>query len=281
MGTVPDEPYSVWFGPNAANKMRWVKMSSRTADKSQRQAALLAGLGYAAIIVLALFANFVVLERLTEPDNAAATVGNIANSAGLFRTAVAAFVVVFVADAVVAWALYLLFRRTSRQLSLFAAWFRLVYVAIAAAALLNLLTAARLVDGAGYAADLAEGQRAAQAMLSLDAYHYGWRIGLVFFGVHLLLLGLVMVKSDYAPSILGRLVALAGLAYVAGNLALILLPDNDNYADLFLLLSVVLVIPGEFGLTGWLLWKGAKGPTAGKGEDEMTAEGRPLASRQG
>jgi hypothetical protein len=93
-------------------------------------------------------------------------------------------------------------------------------------------------------------------MLFLDAYTYGWTIALVLFGVHLLLLGLVMVKSDHVPSVLGVLVAIAGLAYAVAKLASVLLPD---YNDAFLVFIVVLAVPGEFGLTGWLLWKGGNG----------------------
>jgi hypothetical protein len=165
---------------------------------------------------------------------------------------------VLIADVVVAWALYVFFQRTSRELSLFAAWFRLVYVAIAAAALLNILVVLKLVDGTGYATALETGQRDAQVMLSLDAYNYGFFLGLVFFGVHLLLLGFVMVKSDYAPGILGILVALAGLGYVMINLARVVLPNYRDYEDLLLLLLVILGLPGEFGLVGWLLWRGGK-----------------------
>jgi hypothetical protein len=67
-----------------------------------------------------------------------------------------------------------------------------------------------------------------------------------------------MVKSDYAPSILGILVALAGLAYVVINLARVVLPNYRDYEDLLLLLLVILGLPGEFGLVGWLLWRGGK-----------------------
>jgi Domain of unknown function (DUF4386) len=242
-------------------------MSSLIADTSrhqahqaaipQRRAALIAGLAYVVITVLSLFA-ISVLDGPTEPDNPAATVENIVNSEVLFRSGLAAFIIVLMADVVVAWALYVFFQRTSRELSLFAAWFRLVYVAIAAAALLNLLVILQLVDGTGYSTALEKGQRDAQVMLSLDAYNYGFFLGLVSFGVHLLLLGFVMVKSDYAPSILGILVALAGLGYVVINLARVVLPNYRDYEDLLLLLLAVLAAPGEFGLIGWLLWRGGK-----------------------
>jgi hypothetical protein len=67
-----------------------------------------------------------------------------------------------------------------------------------------------------------------------------------------------MVKSDDVPSILGILVALAGLGYVVVNLARVVLPDYRDYEGLLLLLLVVLSLPGEFGLVGWLLWRGGK-----------------------
>jgi hypothetical protein len=242
-------------------------VSSRHADAppqrqvaiSQRQAAVIAGLAYAVLIVVAFFANFFVLDRLTVPDDAAATVHNITGSKMLFRSGIAAFVVVLIGDVVVAWGLYVFLQRTSRELSLFAAWFRLLYVAITAAVLLNLLVAVRLVAGTGYPTAMDTAQRDAQVMLSLDSYLYGWRIGLLFFGTHLLLLGVVLVKSDYAPRVLGLLVTVAGIGYVVAMLTSVLLPRFENDKDLILLLLGVVAVPGEFGLTTWLLWRGGKG----------------------
>src|SRR5262245_1381098 len=233
-------------------------MVSRNVDMSQRQAALIAGLAYVALSVLALFANFFVRERLVDRDDPAATINNIAGSEVLFRTGIAAFLLVFILDVVVAWALYVFFRRTSRELSLLAAWFRVVYAAVASTALLSLLVALQPVNATGYAAAIPVVERNAQAMLFLDAYDYGWSIGLVIFGAHLLTLGFVIMKATYAPRIMGPLVALAGAGYLVGNLASILLPSYEDYAGVFLLLMAVLAVPGEFWLMGWLLFNAGK-----------------------
>jgi hypothetical protein len=233
-------------------------MPSRLADMSHRQAALVAGGAYVVIIVLALFANFFVLGGLIESDDAAATVGNIADSEVLFRSGVAALVLTFVMDVVAAWGLYVFFQRTSRELSTLAAWFRVATAAISAVALLCLLVVLRLVGGEGYTAAFETDQRNAQVMLFLDAHVYGWTIGLVFFGFHLLLLGYLIVKSDYAPRILGVLVVVAGAGYVVIYLARILLPGYEDYENVAMGLLVLLAVPGEFGLTGWLLWRGGK-----------------------
>jgi hypothetical protein len=242
------------------------KMTSRVADISQRQAAKIAGSAYVVISVLALFAYFFVKDRLVEPGDAAATVSNIAGSEGLFRGGVAALVAVFVSDAVVAWALYIFFRRVSRDLSLLMAWFRLLYTAISAIALLNLLVVVLLVGGADYAAALGVGQRDAQVMLFLDAYDHGWAIGLVCFGIHLVLVGFLVLRSDYVPSILGVLLAVAGVGYLVDSLARLVLPNYEDYGSLFMVLVAVPAIAGEFSLTGWLLLRG------GKAQDVLRAD---------
>ena len=51
--------------------------------------------------------------------------------------------VVAVLDVVVAWALYAVLRPVSRGIALLAAWLRVVYAAVFAAALSNLVVAAR------------------------------------------------------------------------------------------------------------------------------------------
>jgi Domain of unknown function (DUF4386) len=233
-------------------------MTSGIADMSQRQAARIAGFAYLIIIVLAFCANFFVKDRLVAAGDAAATVSNIAGSEGLFRGGVTALVAVFVADAVVAWALYVFFRRVSRDLSLLTAWFRLLYTAISAIALLNLLVAVLLVGGADYATALGVGQRDAQVLLFLDAYDYGWAIGLVCFGIHLVLLGFLALRSEYVPRILGVLLAVAGLGYLVGSLARFALPNYEDFRNLFMALIALPAIAGEFSFTGWLLVRGGK-----------------------
>ena len=56
---------------------------------SPRRAAIIAGIGYAAIFVLAIFANFFVREGLVVAGDAAATFANIAESETLFRAGTA------------------------------------------------------------------------------------------------------------------------------------------------------------------------------------------------
>ena len=73
-----------------------------------------------------------------------------------------AFLVVFVADIVVAWALYILFKAVSQEISLLTAWFRLVYTAFLGVGVIFFFVVLQLVSGASYLTALGQGTLDAQ-----------------------------------------------------------------------------------------------------------------------
>jgi hypothetical protein len=237
-------------------------MPDRIAETSPRQAARIAGVAYLTTFVLAIFANFVVREGLIEPGDAAATATNIVDNEGLFRLGLVSFMVVFVADLVIAWALYLFFRNLSRDLSLLTAWFRLVYTVFLGVALIFFFEALQLLSGAGYLTVFNSGQLNAQMMVALDTFNYTWLIGLVCFGIHLILLGYLVVKSGYVSRVLGFVLMVAGVAYVIDTLANALLANYDDFEAVFLIIVAVPSVIGELWLGLWLLLKAGKGQEA-------------------
>jgi hypothetical protein len=94
-------------------------------------------------------------------------------------------------------------------------------------------------------------------MVLLDAFNSGWLIGLVFFGLHCLLLGYLVYRSGYLPGILGILLMVAGIGYLVDSFANFLLPDYNDYATVFLVIVAVPALLAEVPLCLWLLWKGA------------------------
>lgn len=231
-------------------------MTSPVAELTPRRAALIAGAGYLAIFVLAIFANFVVIGGLVESGNAAATAENIMESEGLFRAGIVAFTFVFVIDVVVAWALYVLFRNLNRDLSLLAAWFRLVYTVLLGVALIFFFVALQLLSGADYLAAFGAGQVDAHALLAVDAFNYAWLVGLVCFGVHLILLGYLVGASGWASRVLGYVLMVAGVAYIIDTLARAVLADYADVEGIFLAIVAVPSVIGELWFTVWLLRKG-------------------------
>ncbi len=125
-------------------------MTTHTTETSPRRAAIIAGAGYVTLFVLGIFSNFFVLTALIEPGDTAATFTNIAEAESLFRMGIMGFLIVFLVDVIVAWALYVLFREVARDVSLLAAWFRLIYTVFLGVALIFRSITLQLIGGADY-----------------------------------------------------------------------------------------------------------------------------------
>ncbi len=224
---------------------------AETEPYSPRRAARIAGIGYVAIFVLAIFANFVVREGLVDQTDPAATVANIAGSLGLFRMGIVAFLAVFVLDVVIAWALHVVFRAHGRDLSLLTAWMRLVYTVLLGVALVFMFQVSQLVGNADYAAVLGAEQLNAQVMLALESFNATWLVGLAAFGIHLVLLGRLVIRSGLVSKVLGYVLMAAGAAYVLDTVANLTLSSYSDFAPVFL---AVVALPSMIG-EGWLgLW---------------------------
>lgn len=232
--------------------------------RSLKNIARIAGLGYLIIFVSGFFANFFVLEGLLVGGDATATTDNIMSNLFQFRLGVVGFVVMIVVDVLMAYPLYLLLKSTNKQLALFAAWLRLVNGAIFAVAIFNLFGILHLLSGADYLQVFEESHMQAQVMIWLEAFNYTWLLGLVFFGLHLLLVGYLVFRSPYLPRILGLLLLIAALGYLIDSFAQFLLADYASYQGLFEMIVVIPSVVGEFSLTLWLLIKGVRSPQRSK-----------------
>ena len=180
-----------------------------------------------------------------------ATVQNMRADGGLLLAGIFAYLISFICDLIVAWALYVLLIPVNRSVSLLTAWFRLMYTAIALFGFLKLVTVFRLLNSPDYLAVFGSDQLHAQIRLLLGAFRYEWGIGLILFGIHLLLLAYLVYRSAYIPKFLGILLLFAGLGWVAHELGPYLLPD----ADLGFLFFTFL---GESVFMLWLLFRGWK-----------------------
>ncbi len=234
-------------------------MTDRTSDISLRKAALVAGFGYVIIFVLGFFAF--ALENLIVSGDAATTANKIAASESRFLAGIASSLIVLVADVVVGWALYIYLKPVNRSISLLTAWFRLIYVAVALSAFVGLFSLSKILSGAT-AVEL--GQLDTLTALSLTLYQYGFNVGFVFFGLHILGLGYLIWKSDYVPRVLGVLLIIAALGYQIDSFASLLSSSYANNDTLFLVFVAVPAIVSELALALWLLIRGANVTPTGK-----------------
>lgn len=233
------------------------KQSTTHADL-QRYARI-AGAAYLVIFVCAIWANFAVIESLYVSGDAAQTLENVQSSEGAFRWAIAAFFVVLTADVVVGWALYQVFVSVRAGLSLLMLMFRLVYTISHIGVVLFLVGALRMAT-----ANLALANDSLQAILTselLRSHGAGFTLTLSFFGVHLVLLGVLIWQTGMLPRWLGALVALAGIGYLLDAAGWLLVPDlRAAHISIMLVIVVVPALIGEGLLMIWLLARGVAPP---------------------
>jgi len=209
-----------------------------------------AGALYLVIIACALFAEVAVRGGLVVAGDAAATAANLQQGASLWRAGLAADLVAFLADAAVAVLLYRLLRPVSPSLALAAAAFRLVGTAVYAANLLNHAAALAVVTGS----DAAGGIPPAQADLALfytDLHAQGYDLGLVFFGLHCLVLGRMLAAAPGALRGIGGLMAAGGVVYLAGSFVALLAPARAGVLEP----AYAVPLAAELALSLWLLLK--------------------------
>jgi hypothetical protein len=90
-----------------------------------------------------------------------------------------------------------------------------------------------------------------QVKLSINAFRSGWYFGILFFGIHLELLGYLVFRSNYIPKILGILLIIAGLGYLSNALKPFLFPNiNLDFAKFTFF--------GELIFMFWLIIRGSR-----------------------
>lgn len=215
----------------------------RPGGAATRRASTTAGIALLLIALLSAFGDLLVVERLVVMDDAVQTAAKVGGSETLFRLGIASLLVVAGLDVVVAWGLFRVFERVDSGLSMLAAWFRVAYAGIFVVAIAELAGVLRL---------LPEREDASASVLSgVHAYRDIWSAGLILFGFHLILLGVLVRRAAYAPTLLGVLLILAGLGYAVDGFGVVLFAGFDANVAAYTFL-------GEVVLIFWLLLRGRR-----------------------
>ena len=175
----------------------------------------------------------------------------------------------------VAWGLYVLLRRVSKNLALLFLLLNAVGVAIQGASMLSLVSALLQGDGASHMQAYSAAQLEGLAYLSINVYKTGFVTAQLFFGTWLFPLGYLVYKSKSLPRFLGVLLMLDGIAVLIWFLQALLLPDYAAIRYPGLLVSFI----AEVGLALWLLVKGVKVIDPGVGLPGEKRDADPQAER--
>jgi hypothetical protein len=220
------------------------------AGGSPRQLARIAGALYLINIVGGAFAITIVPAMLVVQDNLAATAQNIQTHELLYRSGLAAHLVVTTTNVPLAVIFYELFKVVNRRLALLDAFFILVATAIEAAGLLNQFAPLVLLGNGPYASALSPSQIQALAYLPGDLAPIDYTIHTVFFGLDILVFAYLVLRSAFLPRAIGVLLAIDGLAYLCYSFTDILAPQAAAQLVPWIQLPALV---GEGSLCLWLL----------------------------
>lgn len=235
-------------------------MVFNTERISPRKAAIIVGVTMIMIVLCAGFGYGFVHSSLVITGDAAATVSQLDQNMPLFRAEIFSWFLILVFDIIIAWALTIFMQQIDHHLALLSGWFRLIYAVILGIAISNLVMVSLLLSSNNYSAFLPADQLNAQVMLYLSAFNSIWSLGLIVFGLHLLIIAYLILKADFIPKLLGILLLIAALSYVLIHSMHLFLPQ---YETTTMLIETVLSLPmtvGELGFGIWLLLKGGKTP---------------------
>ncbi|MDO6422454.1 DUF4386 domain-containing protein [Saccharophagus degradans] len=205
-----------------------------TKTLNARTLSLVAGGSYWVIFLAAIFANFFVLEALI-----ADPLSTVHQHHGLVRAGILAFLITVVFDVIVAWSLNELFKE--HPLSALSTLFRMMHAAIMGVAIFALPGILTLASGE-------------EILQQVSIFNTIWLLGLFFFGIHIVLLGIIVSRIRF----IDLLLMAAGAMYMLDTVAHFLLPDYTEYASIFLAFVAIPSILGEMSFAIWLLMKGGK-----------------------
>jgi len=221
---------------------------------SPKTLARIAGLLYLGTSVPFVFA-VQVRSRVIEPSDAAATAHNIRASATLFRVALVADLVSWAGFLVTALALYLLLKHANQLAAVAMVAFVAVMVAVGYSNTVNQYSAITIAMSAEYANGLGQAGANALVLMFTDVQGNGLDINELFFGLWLLPLSYLVIKSRYFPRVIGGLLIIAGLSWIAQFLVILLAPSLKGVISFLGVGS-----DGELIFIGWLLVRGARAP---------------------
>jgi hypothetical protein len=219
------------------------------SSASARRLARIAGALYLINVVAGAFAIGYVQSTLFTPDPAL-TVANLRAHELLYRSGLAAHVLVTVTNVPLALIFYELFKTVNRRLALLDAFFILVATAIEAAGLLGQFAPLVLLGHGVGTSGQGSAQLEAVAALTGPLAHVDYTLFTVFFGLDILLMSYLLWRSRLVPRTIAVLLAVDGLAYLVYSVTDILAPGLASHLTPWIQLPAPLA---EGALSLWLL----------------------------
>ena len=232
------------------------KMTTSKIDNSQCTAAKVAGWSGLLTFAIVVFGNYVLLNPLVVPGDAAATAQNVVAHQTQFRITVVCFLTYSLGVVVLLSALYVILKPLNPGLALIGALSRLVFALLWLLSTLNLLAMLRLLSNTNYLQVIEPGQLQALARLHLGATFDDYYVGLPFFGLAATFGAWLWLKSNYIPRGLSIFGVIASAWCVLCAFVFLIFPHFNKVVNDYLFDTPMALF--ELIVSFWLLFKGLK-----------------------
>jgi hypothetical protein len=214
---------------------------------AERRQARLAGLLYFLVALIAPYGILVAPGKLVVADDPHATALRIAANPGVLRLGMASEIVHQAIEVFLVLVLYQLFKPVHRTLARQMLVLGLIPIPMVFLNVLAEVAAALLAGGPAWLNAFDRGQLDALALLAMRLHTHGLQLAAVFWGLWLLPLGAVALRSGFIPKVFGWAVIAAGTGYLVDAMAALLAPG----------LRAIVATPAlvlEFGEPAMILW---------------------------
>lgn len=184
------------------------------AVASPRRRARWTGVFYLATLLLGVFAQACVSERLIVGGNAAATAANIQQHAALFRAGFAAYLLEMACQLTMILLFYSLLRPVDRTAATIVVALGLAGCVVKLVGRVFFFSPLWVLGGANYLDVFSPEQLQAMALLFLRINYTAETVAVVFFGLYAIVQGCLIFRSTFLPRALGVLNCLGGLGWL-------------------------------------------------------------------
>lgn len=213
---------------------------------NQRRIAITSGVSLLMMAIIAGFSIGYAYPEFDNPEHFELLKQNILKNRGLYYSMIIGIIMIIILDFIVAYTLYKYFKDDHKKTSLISGIIRGMYTIIFGIATFYLTK------------NLNTDELTNQIVHSnFQQFQTIWNSGLILFGFHIVLIGVLMKLHKKIPKLLCYTTLLAGISYVIVSALTLKNPNSELVEILVMILALPMTI-GELGLAIWLLIKGGK-----------------------
>jgi len=202
------------------------------------------------IVLMTIVSGFVfgyANPKIYDPDNLDLLQNNLFVNLKLYNLMLIGFIIIILLDIIVSLTIYFFFKDDNSKLAFLSFLLRIIYTII-------------FIFSFGYLVDnvLLTSINNDAVLKNYQMFYLLWSLGLIVFGFHLLVVGILMKLHKQIPKILWYLTILAGVSYILVHFLKNVFPEISEFTTtLENILSLPMAI-GEIGLAVWLIVRGGK-----------------------